>query len=98
MGIEAMHRSEANKLRYTASMSRTKERLEELLALPEQERMQIANALLDSLDEESAPDWEEAWATELVKRVEGARSGEREGIDSETAHARVLERLRSVRR
>ena len=86
-------------MRYSNEMARTEEHLAELMKLPAPERVQAANALFDSLDgEEDDAEWEACWARELVQRVEGVKSGEREAIDSETARARVLERLRSVRR
>lgn len=78
-------------------MANTAEHLAALLELPSDERIEIANALLDSVEEEE-PGWENAWAAELARRVEGLRDGSRQPIDSETARGRIIERLRAFRR
>jgi putative addiction module component (TIGR02574 family) len=45
------------------------------LALPEPARAALAGKLLDSLDDEVAPGYEQAWATEIARRVEEIDSG-----------------------
>jgi putative addiction module component (TIGR02574 family) len=69
--------------------------LESALALSENERAELAAKLLDSLDEGSDPDAEEAWAAEITKRAEQIRAGEVVGIDADIVHEevrRIIER------
>ncbi len=84
--------------RYIGDMAQVNECLAALLVLPPDKRIDAANALFDSLDAEEEHGWEEAWADELMSRVEGLRKGTRQSVDSETARARVRERLRSLQR
>ena len=56
-----------------ASTASTRQRLQELLGLPRDERSEIAEALLESLDGEQPEDDEElteAWAAEIMRRIE----------------------------
>jgi putative addiction module component (TIGR02574 family) len=69
--------------------------LESALALSENERAELAAKLLDSLDEGSDPDAEEAWAAEITKRAEQISAGEVVGIDAHVVHEearRIIER------
>jgi putative addiction module component (TIGR02574 family) len=68
---------------------------ESALALSENERAELAAKLLDSRDEGSDPDAEEAWAAEITKRAEQIRAGEVVGIDADIVHEevrRIIER------
>lgn len=49
--------------------------LDEGLALPDDERRQVAEALLDSLADSSRLEIDPAWRDEVVRRAEGIRSG-----------------------
>jgi putative addiction module component (TIGR02574 family) len=49
--------------------------LDEGLALPDEERRQVAEALLDSLADSSRHEIDPAWRDEVLRRVEGIRSG-----------------------
>jgi putative addiction module component (TIGR02574 family) len=49
---------------------------EQALALPEQERRYVAEALLDSLAETSEHEIDPAWREEVLRRIEEVRSGE----------------------
>jgi hypothetical protein len=62
--------------------------LTEALELPLDERAKIAAELLESL-EDAEGDVEEAWASEIQKRVSAARAGELASTDWRT----VLERV-----
>ena len=53
--------------------------LQEALTLPEQERAEIAGALLESLEPELESDVETAWRQEVAVRIAG--SGSRESRD-----------------
>jgi len=55
------------------------------LGLPEQERAELAHKILVSLDGESEEGVEEAWETEIAKRIEEIRSGSVKGIPAEEA-------------
>jgi putative addiction module component (TIGR02574 family) len=49
--------------------------LKEALALPSEARAALAGSLLDSLDAEVDEDAEDAWATEVTRRVTELDSG-----------------------
>lgn len=49
---------------------------DEALALPERERLALAEALLDSLSAEDQAEIDEAWRTEILRRMEQVRTGE----------------------
>jgi putative addiction module component (TIGR02574 family) len=53
----------------------TKRLLEEALRLPPEGRAALAGTLLDSLDSETDPGLEEAWALELARRSKEIDSG-----------------------
>lgn len=76
--------------------------LEAALALPKNERADIAEKLIASVDaESSAPseatdaDVEQAWADEIVRRVERIERGEAKGSPFEEVKARMLARFGS---
>ncbi|MEO8380416.1 MAG: addiction module protein [Acidobacteriota bacterium] len=62
--------------------------LTEVLELPLDERAKMAAELLESL-EDVENEVEEAWATEISKRVAAARAGELASTDWRTVLARV---------
>jgi putative addiction module component (TIGR02574 family) len=62
--------------------------LAEALELPRDERVKIAAELLESL-QEAESDVDEAWASEIQKRVSAARDGELASTDWRTVLARV---------
>ena len=71
--------------------------LEEALALPPNERADLAANLLDSLDEGEDEGVEEAWAQEIGRRVEEVESGRVKPIPWSEARERLL-RLRNARK
>ncbi|MGQ0734210.1 MAG: addiction module protein [Acidobacteriota bacterium] len=76
--------------------SRAQEVLREALALPVEQRADVAAELLASLDE--APpshqtEVEAAWAREIERRARRVMSGESAGEPWEDVRARVLRRL-----
>lgn len=74
-------------------MSQTAEELkDQLIRLPQDERAELAQFLIDSLDGQSDPDAEEAWARELVKRAEEIQTGQAVGEPSEQVFARLREK------
>jgi putative addiction module component (TIGR02574 family) len=75
---------------------RTQELLREALALPVDERADVAAQLLASLDDEdvATEDIEAAWAAEIEKRARRVLSGQSEGIPSEDVRRRAEADLR----
>ncbi|NLE88042.1 MAG: addiction module protein [Myxococcales bacterium] len=70
----------------------------ELLALPPNERAELAHVLLESLhDEEPDPDAEAAWLAELDRRAQAVADGTAELVDWEDARARITSRLKAAR-
>jgi len=59
----------------TAMKPTAKKVLDEALALPEEQRADLAAALLDSLDEEAHEDVETAWAGEIARRIREVETG-----------------------
>ena len=76
--------------------SRAQEVLQQALALPRDERADVAAELLASLDEappSGRAEVEAAWAREIERRARRVMSGESAGEPWEDARARVLRRL-----
>lgn len=69
--------------------------LTEALALPEDERLQLASELIASIDGSADAEWEEAWLAELDRRIEAARTRSEPAAEWVTVRTRVLERLDS---
>ncbi len=67
--------------------------IDDALALPSQDRAQVAAALLASLDEGSDPDATSAWAAEVERRAERVLGGESHGEPWDAVRARLIERL-----
>jgi putative addiction module component (TIGR02574 family) len=75
---------------------RTQELLREALALPADERADVAAQLLASLDAEdvATEDIEAAWAIEIEKRARRVLSGQSEGVPWEDVRRRAEAELR----
>ena len=64
---------------------------EEVMNLPADERLQLADELLHSVpDEVEDQVWREEWAEEICRRVEQIRAGSVEGIDAEQVFSEEL--------
>jgi putative addiction module component (TIGR02574 family) len=77
--------------------SRAQEVLRDALALPVDERADVAAQLLASLDEGTAEDpaeVEAAWAAEIERRARRVMSGESQGLAWEEVRARAEAELR----
>lgn len=73
-----------------SSLATARQHLDELLKLPAEERSEVAEALLASLEAEPPdPDVERAWAEELRRRV----ADDAPGIPAETVIAELRARL-----
>jgi putative addiction module component (TIGR02574 family) len=66
------------------------------LALPREERAELAKELLESLDE-SPDDVDAAWAHEISRRAQELADGTVEPVDWEVARERIARRLRERR-
>ena len=75
---------------------RTQDLLREALALPVDERADVAAQLLASLDDEDVPteDIEAEWAVEIEKRARRVLSGQSEGVHWEDVRRRAEAELR----
>lgn len=67
--------------------------LKEALALPEEDRADIAGALLESIEPASEAEVEAAWRQEVATRVAALDAGEVETIPWEEVRARLYARL-----
>ncbi len=78
--------------------------LEAALALPKEERADLAEKLLASVEDDAsdqemagehapAPEIEKAWGAEVVRRLEGIASGKTVLVDGDEVHGRLLERF-----
>lgn len=77
--------------------SRAQEVLREALALPVDERADVAAELLASLDDaggEDPADVEAAWAAEIERRARRVMAGESQGLPWEDVRARAEAELR----
>lgn len=63
------------------------------LKLSGDERSQLAYRLLDSIEGERDPDYEEAWAAEIARRVEEIENGTAEMLSWEEVRAKLREGL-----
>jgi putative addiction module component (TIGR02574 family) len=64
---------------------------DDVMKLPPEERLELAEQLYESLSPESDPDWERAWSDEIKRRMEDIRAGRVELVDADTVHAELLE-------
>jgi len=67
--------------------------LEDVLALPEDERLELASEIIASVDGPGDPDWESAWLTELDRRTDAAKARGETASEWTEARARILKRL-----
>jgi putative addiction module component (TIGR02574 family) len=67
--------------------------LEEILALPEDERLELASRILASVHGPEDEEWATAWLAELDRRTEAARAQGNAGAEWSEVRSRVLQRL-----
>jgi putative addiction module component (TIGR02574 family) len=63
--------------------------LERALQLPLHQRIELAEALFESVDDEDPAALESAWAEEIKRRVEEVNSGDAELIPADVVFARA---------
>ncbi len=76
---------------------RTEKLRSEVLALPAEERAELAQALLESLHGEADPDAEAAWLAELDRRAQAVADGTAKLVDWDEARERIAARLKARR-
>jgi len=64
------------------------------MKLPLRDRVQLAQRLVSTLDEEVETDTEALWFAEAERRLEELRSGKVEGIDADEAFRNAREALK----
>lgn len=64
--------------------------LSRALKLSESERLQLASELIASIDGPPDADWDEAWLTELDRRIKSAQSRPGAGQEWSEVRARIL--------
>ncbi len=69
--------------------------LDDLLALPEVDRAELASELIASLDGPADGDWESTWLAEVDRRVDEAKQNGDAGDDWADVRARILGELRA---
>jgi putative addiction module component (TIGR02574 family) len=67
--------------------------LEDVLALPEDERLELASEIIASVDGPADADWEAAWLAELDRRVDAANERGEDGADWKDVRSRILKRI-----
>jgi putative addiction module component (TIGR02574 family) len=75
--------------------SRAKKILDDVLALPEEERLQLASEIIASVDGSADADWDAAWLAELERRTKAAEARGAPAPEWAEVKARVLARLAS---
>ena len=67
--------------------------LQEVLELPETERLELASEIIASVDGSRDAGWDASWLEELDRRVAAAKSDGETGSDWSDARSRILKRL-----
>ena len=74
-----------------------KELREVVLALPAEERMDLLQELLLSLEEPPSEEVDAAWVAEIERRIEGVRNGSAEGRPWTEVRSDLMRRLATMR-
>ncbi len=83
-------------LKYGNNNTMTKEAkkiLADAMILPEKDRALLAASLIDSLDEATDPDVDDAWEAEIQRRAQEISSGKVKGISWADARKALLESI-----
>ncbi|HEV3193044.1 MAG TPA: addiction module protein [Polyangiaceae bacterium] len=67
--------------------------LQDVLSLPEAERLELASEIIASVDGPPDGDWDAAWLAELDRRAEASKARGGTASDWTEVRARILERL-----
>jgi putative addiction module component (TIGR02574 family) len=74
-----------------------KQTLDELLKLPPEQRLELAEELWDSVEAHD-PEWQRAWSQEIARRLETIADGRAELIDADVVHAELRAELQNPSR
>ena len=69
---------------------------ERALELPPHERLELAEDLFDSVDDEDPALFEASWADEIKRRVEDVESGRAELVPGDVVFARARARVEQI--
>lgn len=78
--------------------STAKKVLDDALALSEDDRVRVAERLLDSVARETAEEIERAWNEEAIRRAKAVANGDTQTLDGEKAIGELEDKLRSLHR
>jgi putative addiction module component (TIGR02574 family) len=67
--------------------------LQDVLALPEDERLELASEIIASVDGQGEGNWEGTWLAELDRRADAAKARGGTASDWTDVRARILKRL-----
>ena len=67
--------------------------LDQVLGLPEEDRLAIASALLESVEGSVDPGWEDAWIEELERRDRAASARQEPAAEWSEVRERIRRRL-----
>jgi putative addiction module component (TIGR02574 family) len=67
--------------------------LQDVLALPEDERLELASEIIASVDGPRDADWQAVWLAELDRREEASRGRGESAAEWPDVRARILSRL-----
>jgi putative addiction module component (TIGR02574 family) len=72
---------------------------DELRRLPAEDRQELAEALYDSLLNDSVdPEWEKAWGDEVQRRVQDVVNGNVQLLDADDVHAELRQELQNAKK
>ena len=71
---------------------------DDLLKLPPEDRMSVADALIASVPESEDAPLNHAWEKELDQRIDAYERGEARTLSSDESHAQALRMLNEARR
>lgn len=66
---------------------------DEMLLLPREDRAELVEKLLQSLNPPTQKEWDRLWAEEAEKRVKECEEGRIEAIDGEEVFKKIRDRL-----
>lgn len=94
LGAKSVKQVNKGCARMTKTMSEAARKLlDEVLALPEDERLELASEIIASVDGPRDADWEASWLAELDRRVDRAKARGESGLDWTDARSQILKRL-----
>jgi len=75
-------------------MENSEELTKQVLGLPLDQRAELAEKLLESLDELTPDELEQVWAAESERRYQGFKNGTIEACDGPEVHRQILAEIK----